>query len=1431
MSVESNKETAVNETFEEVSEIQRELLNNLIEENSQMVRMSTALIGHVEPFVPGGNFKAYEDRIRQLVLINGIEDNKKAALLITIMGADVYEILVSLALPKLPSELTFDEILAKLTVHFKPKVNKRAERYKFNKIVQEQGETISDFIVRLKAAAQNCEFGDFLTGNGTAFKNNALDDALIDRFIVGLCSEKIQQKLLNEKSATFDEVCKTAVSMEVTQREVKAMQPMGQHAVNADVKAIKSKSSQNTKQCRRCGRRHDEQKCPAKNWQCFACGRQGHTSVVCFSKKNENETRGKSGSNNKNNSSQNGNSSNNNKSNQKQHVKGVYHVEKSVSAAAKDRTIVIKKLSIVSPALTRKILVNGIGLNMEIDSGAVLSLISNKIYHEHFQHFKLESCTYNLVTVTGDPIDVSGQISVAVRGASRSEKVNLIVTSGQQDFTPLYGRAWLDVLYPNWRENMFRVDLPINAVCSLEQNSDIVSKIKTQYPFTVSDSSDQAIVRCEAVLLLKENATPIFHAPYSVPYKLRDRFKKKINELVKSKRLEPVKYSDWASPVVIVPKNGDFRLCIDCKVTINRYLRTEHYPLPKIDDIFANLSDARVFCVLDLKGAYQQIVVAEKSQELLTINTMFGLFRYTRLPFGVASAPSIFQQEMDTILKGIENVHCYLDDIIIGGKDTKHCRQILFAVLKRLNEFRVRINLTKCRFLVGSVTYLGHILSQGEIRPNPDKVKAVTQARQPNNVKELKSFLGLVNYYGKFIPNLSSELNLLYKLTKKDVKFMWDNACQSAFEHSKELLTSDSVLVLYDQSKPIIVASDASPIGLGGILSHEMNGHDKPVYFVSSTLTDAQRNYSQIHREALAIIFAITKFHDYIYGHTFTLHTDQQALSEIFHPEKSTPSVAAARLQRWSIILSMYSYKIKHRSATKMTHVDALSRLPLEEDSGVEPMAINLCQISGELIDKKLIAARTSEDKILSKVYEFVMDGWPSKEQIDPELITFYNKNVSLACDEGCLYYGNNVIIPTVLQKVILELIHESHVGIVKMKMIARSYVWWPSLQKDIESFVHNCEICQSTRNVPKEIVKTKWSSTNYPFERIHLDFFYLKGTHFLILIDAYSKFVEIAIMRNTVANSLIEKLNKFFDVFGLPTKIVSDNGPPFNSSVFRKYCESNGIIFQNSPPYHAQSNGLAERGVQTAKKALIRLCMGESALTIQEKVDKYLLKARNSPNLETGRTPAECIFAYKPKIKLDLINDFLYKNNNEISFRKNEQNNNCKKNEPKQKSKSIEDTIFKEGEHVYYRNHFKNWVKWIPAIVKKRVSSLTYLIDINGSIRFVQKNQLRYPSANDKHSPIVTLSENTHEPTITNNNNNELDDSVVDLTDSIEGSPEMFVLDSSTSTSQESNDDSPIIAGRKRRANRPSFQLRRSKRNRKRVKRFGQNVFDNSFH
>lgn len=233
-------------------------------------------------------------------------------------------------------------------------------------------------------------------------------------------------------------------------------------------------------------------------------------------------------------------------------------------------------------------------------------------------------------------------------------------------------------------------------------------------------------------------------------------------------------------------------------------------------------------------------------------------------------------------------------------------------------------------------------------------------------MSKLQSYLGLLNYYGKFIPNLSTELKDLYNLLRKEVKYKWSSACQTAFEKSKKLLLQNKVLTLYDPSKPIVVAADASPFGVGAILSHVIDGVENPVLYASSTLSPAEKNYSQIHREALAIIFAVQQFHKYIYGHKFTLCSDAQALKEIFSPNKNTSLIAASRLQRWAVILSMYDYNFQYRCAKEMAHVDALSRLPVNSHTEVGFESLNRVVDDSEIsISEKELSESLKNDVIV----------------------------------------------------------------------------------------------------------------------------------------------------------------------------------------------------------------------------------------------------------------------------------------------------------------------------------------------------------------------------------------------------------------------------------------------------------------------------------
>nr|CAI5855280.1 unnamed protein product [Callosobruchus analis] len=504
--------------------------------------------------------------------------------------------------------------------------------------------------------------------------------------------------------------------------------------------------------------------------------------------------------------------------------------------------------------------------------------------------------------------------------------------------------------------------------------------------------------------------------------------------------------------------------------------------------------------------------------------------------------------------------------------------------MQRLKNYNVKINERKCVFYQNSIEFLGHKIDEFGIHPTNYKIECIEKAPTPENLTQLKSYLGLLNYYGKFIPMLSSKLKPLYDLCKSGVEFIWTDECENTFQMSKKLITSEGVLTHFSPSLPIYVSCDASGYGVGAVLSHHINGEEKPVLFASSTLSAAEKLYSNLERESLAIIFALKKFHKYIFGRKFVLLSDHQPLQYIFGRNKGIPVTAASRITLWAITLSAYDYDIQYKKGKLLANADGLSRLPMSSETQIPSSLYSFNLIENIPLHSNDISKATIKDLTLVKVIDHTKSGWPSTVQ-NEKLKPFFLRRNELSVENNCLLLGNRVIIPEALQNEVLELFHEQHLGIVRTKMLIRAYCWWPNINNDIEKFISLCEVCQTFQNFSNNTTLS-WPAPTNNFFRVHIDFFHKDDYTFLILVDDKSKWLDVKLMQNgTNAKNIILKLKETFAIFGLPVELVSDNGPPFNSQEFIAFCQANGIKPIKSPPYHPQSNGLAERNVQTVKK------------------------------------------------------------------------------------------------------------------------------------------------------------------------------------------------------------------------------------------------------
>ncbi|UYV75353.1 K02A2.6-like [Cordylochernes scorpioides] len=511
---------------------------------------------------------------------------------------------------------------------------------------------------------------------------------------------------------------------------------------------------------------------------------------------------------------------------------------------------------------------------------------------------------------------------------------------------------------------------------------------------------------------------------------------------------------------------------------------------------------------------------------------------------------------------------------------------LLKTIFARLAKYNIKLKKEKCLFLQKEIEYLGHLVTGEGIRPLDHKVQAIQKAKTPMNISELRSFLGLVNFYGKFIPNLPELLKPLHELLHKKRPWVWTKECGEAIDKCKNSITSERVLVPYDTTLPLCLATDASQIGVGAVLSHIIEGQERPIMFASWTLSEAEQNYSQIEKEALAIIYGVTKFHQFIYGRKFILITDHKPLVTILGSRSGIPTLSTSRLQRWALILSAYTYDIKFRRTQYHGNADLLSRFPV----GCEeiPRLNNVYALSyvEELpITAEEIATETEKDEVLSLAKFYTQQGWP--EKVADHLRPYFQRKLELTVDGECLVWGMRVVIPPSLRIKMLNCLHETHSGMNKMKAVARSHFWWPNLDTQIEFLVNKCRSCQQSQDGPNKGKWQPWKWSTRPWQRIHIDFANKENINLLIVVDSHSKWIEAIPMRETTTRKTIEQLRRLFSSYGLPEELVSDNGPQFTGSEIKGFLEGIGIKQTLIPAYHPQSNGLVERAVRTIKTAL----------------------------------------------------------------------------------------------------------------------------------------------------------------------------------------------------------------------------------------------------
>ena len=727
----------------------------------------------------------------------------------------------------------------------------------------------------------------------------------------------------------------------------------------------------------------------------------------------------------------------------------------------------------------------------------------------------------------------------------------------------------------------------------------------------------------------------------SVP--LQKVIKKKLDKLESDGIIFKVDQpTDWCAPMVPVPKRdkegkiNDVRICVDY-TKLNQFIKRERYTIPCVNETLSRLEGAKFFSKLDANSWFHQIPLTEDSKLLTTFITPSGRYAFNRMPMGILSAPEHGQKRLSQVLDGMEGVEVIFDDILIHAPTQELHDVRLEEVLVRLERAGITLNKDKCKICVKRVKFVGHIVSELGIEVDPEKVSALTEMTPPKNLPDLRRFLGMVNQFNKFCPKLADLTAPLRELLKKGNSWVWHANHDKAFQTIKDVISQSPCLALYNPNYETKIASDASKIGLGASLFQKQSSGDYQLVFCCSrSCQPAEQDYAPIEREALAVTWACETFSNLLIGLRFKIETDHKALVSLLG--RKDLNDIPPRIQRFRIRLFPFDYSISHVPGTSLYITDTLSRLPcqvsaVESKFSLPPpeIASYVAYVLSENTIKQPILTRIQEeqstDPICKQLIAFSLHGWPNYGNCDRDIKQYYPFKAEINYTNEILLKGSRIIIPGILRTEILTTLHEGHQGITKCRERAKSSVWWPGLSTQIAEIVSKCSTCIHYRIPPVEpMIPSDFPQR--PWQKLAADLYEIKNKKYLILIDYYSRYVEVEPLRiNSTSLVVISKLKDIFSVHGIPEELRSDNGPQFDSYEFKYFAKAYGFVHTTNSPLYSQSNGEIERAVRTVKNLL------------KKSSDPSLaLMAYRATPLSNGFSPSELLFNRRIRTTLPVM-------------------------------------------------------------------------------------------------------------------------------------------------------------------------------------------------
>ena len=892
-----------------------------------------------------------------------------------------------------------------------------------------------------------------------------------------------------------------------------------------------------------------------------------------------------------------------------------------------------------------------------LDSGASRSVIGKDAMFliEKF-NLKIDKCSEKCVrTADGKPQSIIGYVYVPIRVGNICKVFEiLLVPSVTQSL--ILGSDFCKefCLEINFKNNIWKVDSNI-ADCQIE----IAKQLNNLVAGNLCSIEDLSPEQKEKVIILKNSFNEIslkdrlgltsklimhIDTGDSKPFKVRQYpfspymmniLNKELDEMLRLGVVEP-SHSAWNSPVLLVKKkSGEYRFCFDGR-RLNRVIKPDAYPLPRVDRILSLLKGAKFMSSIDLSKAFWQIPLDEQSKEKTAFSVPGrGLFHFKVVPFGLIHSAQCQQRLMDAIF-GPElepKVFCYLDDIIVISSSFDEHIRILREVLTRLKAANLTVNFEKCEFFKSSLKYLGYVVDSEGLRTDPDKISSMINYPRPTNTTEIKRFIGMTSWYRKFINHFStlvSPINDLIKGRKKGQKITWTPEAENSFINLKQALVSAPILRSPDFSQPFIIQCDASDTGLAGVLLQYINGEEVVIAFASRSLSRTERNYSITQRECLAVIFSIEKFRPFVEGVHFTVVTDHYSLLWLNNLKEPT-----GKLARWAVKVQQFSFTLVHRKGSLNVVPDALSRIPENVDKDSKEIS-SLCilDVSLDNLDNFYLRMR---ERIRKEPRKFPL--WQVKDN-------FLYRYVPSRIPFNSNFTEWKIVVPKSQKFHIMRLCHDpptsGHFGFFKTLAKIQENYYWPKMRRDVLRYVRSCHICASQKvsSTARMGLMGSEKKVNFPFQIIAVD---LVGplprsshgyTHLLVIGDWFSKYTLLCPLRKATAPNIVKFIeNEVFLVYGVPQFIICDNGKQFVGKTFKALVKKYEVqkIWLNAL-YHPQVN-FVERSNQTIGRAIRSYIIEDH----HKDWDKYLPEIRYAINSAchevTGFPPSFLNFARKVPI------------------------------------------------------------------------------------------------------------------------------------------------------------------------------------------------------